>query len=577
MKRWTAILALALLLTGCSPDRKDPTTQPTSSTVTTPTAPSEPQPERAPVQTENLDRAYQTLVSMEDHLLLIGDGIISLYTPSGVTATTAVSLPNENAGCLRVTEDRIVYYDADANALVTLDRSLKEIAREALSEPITGTPWISADGKLLYYCTPEGIRIFDTVNHITRNLKIHAGSWQGISGSLFDHTQLICRLAQEDGTLRLLLIHTETGATTYEGNALASITGSGNFYCCITDREWIFGNADDQPQNFLVNEAIPLPQNQTAYTLTAAQEGLLMDLYDLNTGLHSAQVLFPDVTSLNGPVVWQDQLVFLSGSQLYFWDPTLSPVEDETQYTAYRYTADDPDTDGLAAIQAQADALGKQYGIDILLWNDATAVQPEGYEFVVEHRTRIYEDALAALETTLAQLPKNFLQTAASWTEDGKIHLVLVRSITTPADECGSHYLLGWNAYIPLVLDENMTKTFYHGLGHVLDTHVLSHSSAFYEWHTVNPSGFQYDNDFDSWQDRKSQYLEGSSRYFVNSFAMTFPVEDRATMFEYAMTADNADVFSSKHMQAKLKRLQKGLRETFDLEGDSYPWEQYLK
>ncbi len=580
MKFWMVILALALLLTGCGSAPAEPTTTPAGSTATTAptdsTDPTDPPPAPEPLRVQHLDRAYEWLVPMGDKLILMGEDILSLYTPNGVAVTTALSLPHPDSGSLRVTEDAIIYYDAAENAMIWLDQALTETNRVTLSEAVTGTPWISADGQALYYCTPEGIRVYDVPNHISRNLKVHAGDWLGISGSILDHTQLICQLKQPDDSIRLLLIDTETGATTYEGEALSNITGSGDFYCCITDSEWIFGQAGDQPQNLLVDRAIPLPQIQAAYTVSQ-ENGLVLDLYDLNTGRHSAQLSLSDMTAISTPVVWQDNLVFLSDSQLCFWDRSLSPVEDETLYAAYRYTADDPDTEGLAALQARAEALGKQYGIEILLWNDITAVQPEGYQFEVEHRTLVYEEAFTALEAALAQLPEGFLKTAASWTEDGTLHIVLARSITTPDDECGSQYLLGWNAYIPLALDGDLTRSFYHGLGHVIDTQVLSHSDGFYEWDTLNPSGFKYDKDYDSWQDRESKYLSGSNRYFVNSLAMTFPVEDRAGLFEYAMTEGNEEVFSSKQMQKKLKRLKTGLREAFDLEGDSYLWEQYLK
>ncbi len=580
MKRWMALVALALLLTGCaSTPAPTETTVPAGSTTATtvPTAPSEPIPEPEAIEVENLTREYEALVPAGDNLLLIGADFLSLYTPNGVAATAAVAIPNPDSGNLRITEDRIVYYDAADNALVTLDLGLKELQREALQEPVLGSPWISADGKSIYYCTADGIRLFEAEHRISRNLKVHAGDWLGISGSLFDHGALIVRLQQTDGQERILLVDTATGETTFEGSQLANITGSGNFYCCITKDEWIFGDADDQPQNFLIEEAAALPEGRLAYTTAADEMGFELALYDLNTGRHIAKAHFDITDAVTGPVFWQDRLVLLSGSRLYFWDWTRSGVEDETVYSAYRYTADDPDTEGLAALQERFDALGKAHGIDILLWKDVTGVQPEGYTFEIEHRTRIYEEALAALETALDQFPAGFLKTAASWTEDGKIHLVLTRGITSPGDECGGQYLLGWKAYIPLTLDDSLTQSLYHGLGHIIDTLVLSQSSAFYEWHNVNPDGFAYDNDFDSWQGRESSYLKGDNRYFVNSFAMTFPVEDRASLFEYAMMEGNQEIFASKPMQTKLKRLKTGLRKSFDLEDDGYLWEQYLK
>ena len=57
---------------------------------------------------------------------------------------------------------------------------------------------------------------------------------------------------------------------------------------------------------------------------------------------------------------------------------------------------------------------------------------------------------------------------------------------------------------------------------------------------------------------------------------MSFPVEDRATIFEYAVTHGKDSVYESKFMQNKLKRICDGLSEVFAPEDGDYIWEQYL-
>ena len=59
---------------------------------------------------------------------------------------------------------------------------------------------------------------------------------------------------------------------------------------------------------------------------------------------------------------------------------------------------------------------------------------------------------------------------------------------------------------------------------------------------------------------------------------MSYPKEDRARLFEYAMTAGHDELFVSPNLQQKLKQLCTGIREGFDLEGSSevFLWEQYL-
>jgi hypothetical protein len=99
------------------------------------------------------------------------------------------------------------------------------------------------------------------------------------------------------------------------------------------------------------------------------------------------------------------------------------------------------------------------------------------------------------------------------------------------------------------------------------------------KWHTLNPQGFLYDNDYLSNLHRQdTQYLEGENRYFIDMFSMSFAREDRARIFEYASTPDNEALFSSPAMQSKLKTLCEAVRKAFGLtkyQGELI-WEQYL-
>jgi hypothetical protein len=118
-------------------------------------------------------------------------------------------------------------------------------------------------------------------------------------------------------------------------------------------------------------------------------------------------------------------------------------------------------------------------------------------------------------------------------------------------------------------MDADLERNFYHAIGHLTDTRVLSASTAYYEWEKLNPPNFAYDNDYIANQDRDAgDYLLDSDRWFIDTFAMSFPVEDRSRIFEFACLPGNENYFSSKIMKQKLQRVCKGIREAFDLEGD---------
>ena len=112
----------------------------------------------------------------------------------------------------------------------------------------------------------------------------------------------------------------------------------------------------------------------------------------------------------------------------------------------------------------------------------------------------------------------------------------------------------------------------------MIDNRILSTTNAYSQWNSLNPWDFKYDNDYIKNQDRTDRkYLEGEKRHFVDFYSMSFALEDRSRIFEYACMPGNEEIFASKYMQKKLKCVCDGIREAFELTGESYIWEQYLK
>lgn len=59
--------------------------------------------------------------------------------------------------------------------------------------------------------------------------------------------------------------------------------------------------------------------------------------------------------------------------------------------------------------------------------------------------------------------------------------------------------------------------------------------------------------------------MQPDTRSFVDTYSMSYPKEDRARIFEYAMTAGNEPLFAASPLQYKLKMLCQGIREAFGL------------
>ena len=138
----------------------------------------------------------------------------------------------------------------------------------------------------------------------------------------------------------------------------------------------------------------------------------------------------------------------------------------------------------------------------------------------------------------------------------------------------GVHFWNDGSGYLAVVADDSLEQNLYHELFHAIDSYVMAESILYDNWPDLNPPDYinnQFREDY--------QYLEEENRAFIDMYSMSYPKEDRARIFEYAMMEGNESYFQSAIMQAKLKILCKGIREAFKLKKYTQPliWEQYLK
>ena len=136
------------------------------------------------------------------------------------------------------------------------------------------------------------------------------------------------------------------------------------------------------------------------------------------------------------------------------------------------------------------------------------------------------------------------------------------------------------HAYITIAVGKYAERALYHELYHVMETRLLTGSTAFDRWDALNPKGFTYDLDYTANRNRQAeQYLQPGNRSFVDTYSMSYPKEDRARIMETAMCDGNEGLFRSSTMQGKLRCLSQAIREAYDLKKSTeiFRWEQYLK
>lgn len=597
MKRWLGVLALVLLLSGCGNQKAQ---TPSGSNATAPTKPEpglyieesnlEKQTGGA-VRVHDLEgRGCVRLAVMGDHHLLFGEDSLTLLKGEYLTPSVTVQIPGVQECAVSIQTEGVAYQEKETGSVVFLNSHLRKSGTLQLPQGTVGDIYIASDWKQIYYCTAQGVAVLDAGTGISRMLLEMEGDWLGISGSFQNESILRCRIRKEDG-VRTLMISTQTGTILKEGDYLTGLVGTEERYYLEKQTgetvEYIFGTGKEQPCNFFPTEEgtlFALPEMAGILQQVAADNGVFLHYYDLNSGLRSASVRLPEfqeVSCVGGEngVVW-----FAADGYLYRWDTAKSPADDPAVYTAYRYTREDPDEEGLQNVGSRLARLEQRYGVKFIYWEDAAGVSPWDYSFDVEYVPEAYEAQLPALEMAMSHFPENFFQKAAQWTDSGKLSIVLVRGIYGGPDPSlytsvsGIQYNMDRETFLALCMQEGAEQSFYHALGHLVDARVLSTCDAYVNWSDLNPWDFKYDNDYVKNQNRKdTKYLEGQKRYFIDFYSMSFAVEDRSRILEYACMPGNEEVFASKYMQKKLKTVCNGIRAAFDLPDGEYIWEQYLQ
>lgn len=537
--------------------------------------------------------AYALFSMGEDLLVLSGKESTRLTRLSGEAlavsdqATLNLFLEPE---AVTVSAHGLSYYDSQGQQMVVLDASLEEIRHFSLPDEACGRALLSPNQETLFYCTDTAVKAWDLSQNIHRTVtEMEKG--QSLLGLYQDGKLLLCRTA--DG---LLLLSGVNGRLLWQGTALTLSASDSRFYCAFpegAENRLVFGSAEGiqtlTPAESQADTRF-LPRQNAALSFCQLSPGQLrLDYYDLATGRRTACLPLHTSARLLTLEGTDGGFVYLlveetNGSRaIWRWDSGYPAVNDGEIYAGPCYTVDNPDYRGLLALQARAAEIGKEYGVEILLWDDALVCPPWDYDFETEYRIPLLEDQLSQLEGWLRGFPDGFL--AATAGNFSSLKICLVRTITgTPESgslDCtdGIQYFSDTNAYIALRVGDTAEQAFYHELYHVMETQLLNNSTTLDQWDNLNPGDFAYDYDYAANETRQvGSWLDADIRCFVDRYAMSFPKEDRARLFEYAMVPGSEALFAASPLQYKLKTLCQSIREAYGLKNypEALPWEQYL-
>ena len=253
---------------------------------------------------------------------------------------------------------------------------------------------------------------------------------------------------------------------------------------------------------------------------------------------------------------------------------------DRTAIQQYQDEVRGPELpDSLSSLRQRADVLEEEYGVRILIENQALAFCSR--YAAVQKDTALISNALGVLEQSLALYPKGFFRQFQNGIGEGGLYFCLTGSVQGSLNPVGKT-VKNKNRY-ELLLDigaENLDMTIHHELWHSIEMKLSTDSFDPSRWIATNPQGFLYYGNYDNGYKNLTQWTyaqSGSHCYFVDAYARINPREDRARLMEYVMATDGADLMRAPALRQKLEIMCQVIREQFDTAGWETPyWERYL-
>ncbi len=600
MKRLLLLMLCLVLLCGCT--REEPPVSTTTAPPATTPVPADPglylpdvkMDDLGAIRSYRLDEPVLQLVPVGQELLLATSsegGQIRLRLISGTTGVVRreklLEMGASITDSFQANGNGICYYNGVEHTLVLLDLDLLEQRRVQLPESMTAVPVVSRDFTTVYFCTATQIRALSLETGVSRLLKQQNSQWQELLGLAQEDALLVTRIKVDD-LEQTSFISTQDGRTVGIDSSLESFQGGQHTYFLQrrdgTVTEYLCGTYGGVTQAFsLPREGRNFYYCGLADTVVAArvnQSDMILENYRLDDGLLTSQITVPGVDGIYCVSAGQTGVWFVASkgpsSVLCCWDLAVSAQSSSDSFVTQRYTAKAPDVQGLARCQQKAQEMSGRYGVKITVLPGELR-QPEDYELTGEHQVEALEKSLTVLDQAMSRFPEDFFRRIAEDTTSKVLEISLVRDIS--GGDTGLQYWIQADACIALEIGATLEQNFYHELCHVLDNFIYANTRDLDVWDKCNPKGFRYDNSYELYQSHGDAYLTGEDRAFIDAYSRTYPKEDRARIWEYALMPGNENCFASETMQEKLHLLCFSIRSAFEWKKDTrtFPWEQYLE
>lgn len=613
MKRFlSGLLCVCILLSGCAGDPPQPTQTDPPETQTQPSAPAVPLLEQGIAVGESGNLLYIPNDTVEDMICpevrLFGNGLLlSAYIRNQYVLRhisledgallSECAIPASPGVTVRIGSGCIGVLDSGTNRLHLLDEDLT----------VQSTQTIEAGGDS-WYLSPE-LDVLYSFDYdrglLARDLQTGAVRW------LVENALLTRVIGPE--TEYVLFEYTDGDSQrTYircldlSTGTLESVPGSGDISTGTRRGEtWLLRRDGAEGAYLLTDDdfAAGFVWPDSAVTLLSPRKHLLLTdltgrelrLYDTRGGFISACTLPDEEYATAGTdLVWSgywDGYFFtdtIEGAcRLMFWDIAPQIQGEDLALTAPE-EPEKPQSVLDAALYERAEALSERFGVKILIGEQCAS---EYSHYNTYHLTdpAFVSEALDVLETSMGRYPEGFFRQLPHGPYE-YIQIELVgglmlkeSAINQPGDAAA--FVQEQDGFLRMALDGFMLQpdTVYHEFSHMIDRRLkwdaqIREGALYSEenWLALQPEGFAYAMSYTDMPEETLRYME--TGYFDRDYSMTYPTEDRATLFAAAMTQSPL-LEERPGMQKKLDYYARCIRDCFDTKGwpEVTAWEAALK
>lgn len=568
MKRLAWVVVLLLLLVGCT----DETSSIKPVEVVTEMVENLPYMESVSgsIRRHVVSQGVDNLEMLDSGVLLLDQHGNAMLVDEDSAEIKASKNGEKTILCAR--SDRIIGYVSETSTVVVWDSEFNIISEYDLENGVAGDPVACEDE--VYYCVNDYIRALNLETGLTRNIMQFVPEEQTLSGAYFGGRMI----GWHSGDITSLVSTVDGQVVFHDSKIKAFSTGNDSYFAVYQDgvvNQYIWGTLNDTPMQLEFKESQIYPQMNCSDIIVSQnlENGLKLMRFNMDDRVCVGSIEADGFGDIIDVVSSEVYTWILTSNGLYRWDYSADKPETQENFFREMVTSENPDTKALTACSERAKQISERYGIDIYVWQDAVLYGGE-YVIAAEYQTDVINEMLEDVDSQLSGIPTDLLKITDEYCG---LQICLVRSIR---GDKFIQYLTDDGFCMAITPEADIQEAILTGLGWGIDSCVIGNSRDLDYWDDLNPFGFSYDYDYIVNEHRTdTNYITGKDRAFVDKRAMSFPSEDRARIFYYAMTDGNEELFSSPTLQAKLKTFCEGIREAYGWQKETviFQWEQYLE